>query len=557
MPTTRAEQRRLQAFSPFEVRDSLIGLAGDERAAGAMLNAGRGNPNWIATEPREAFWLLGKFGMEESRRDWDEWDGVGGMPQKTGIAKRFSAFLQRNRKEPGADLLGRGIDHGVSKLGFDADAWVWELTDSIIGGHYPDPGRMLPHIEKVVKQYLVKEMLAGTPPRGDFDLFATEGGTAAMCYIFDSAIINRILHPGDTIAVMTPILMPYLEIPQLERYRFKIVEVKANRIDQGGLRTWQYEDAEIDKLADPHIKALFLVNPSNPPSVMLPPATVARIKRITETDNPGLAIITDDVYGTFVNGFESLMSTVPRNTIGVYSFSKHFGCTGWRLGVIALSHDNVFEEKLADLPAKDKALLNNRYGSLTLEPEQMRFIDRMVADSRQVALNHTAGLSPPQQVQMALFGLFALLDEHDEYKRTCQSIVASRLHALVNGLGVPLPKIEGAAHYYVELDLMRHIETTQSKEFARWMKDRIEPVDVVFRLAEKAKVVLLPGGDFDDGPEWSARVSLADLRLDAYEQIGDRLREVIQGYLAEFEKSRTGKRTGKKAPVGKAKASAR
>ena len=26
----------------------------------------------------------------------------------------------------------------------------------------------------------------------------------------------------------------------------------------------------------------------------------------------------------------------PKNTIGVYSYSKYFGCTGWRLGAIAL-----------------------------------------------------------------------------------------------------------------------------------------------------------------------------------------------------------------------------
>lgn len=32
-----------------------------KKMAHTMLNAGRGNPNWIATEPREAFFLLGKF----------------------------------------------------------------------------------------------------------------------------------------------------------------------------------------------------------------------------------------------------------------------------------------------------------------------------------------------------------------------------------------------------------------------------------------------------------------------------------------------------------------
>ena len=39
----------------------------------------------------------------------------------------------------------------------------------------------------------------------------------------------------------------------------------------------------------------------------------------------------------------------------------------------------------------------------TLEPRKVKFIDRIVADSRDVALNHTAGLSLPQQVMMSLF----------------------------------------------------------------------------------------------------------------------------------------------------------
>ena len=71
---------------------------------------------------------------------------------------------------------------------------------------------------------------------------------------------------------------------------------------------------------------------------------------------------------------------------------------------------------IAKLPARERAALNRRYNSITLTPEKLKFIDRMVADSREVALNHTAGLSLPQQVQMGLFSLFALLDTAQCYK---------------------------------------------------------------------------------------------------------------------------------------------
>jgi aspartate 4-decarboxylase len=543
----RAKQRELEELSPFELKDTLIKLAGQnaEHQAVTMLNAGRGNPNWIATEPREAFFLLGTFGMAESKLTWDEWEGVGGMPSKPGISKRYLAFLAANRGEPGADLLKKSLDYATTTLGIDADTFVYELTDSVIGDNYPVPDRMMRTFEKVVHAYLVKEMCAGKGPRRRYDLFATEGGTAAMCYIFDSCMVNGLLKRGDRIAIMAPIFTPYLEIPKLDRYSFKVTELQANKVNEDGFHTWQYDDAELAKLADPAVKALFLVHPSNPPSVMMSQSSMRKLAAIIKDNNPGLAIITDDVYGTFVNGFRSLMSVVPRNTIGVYSFSKYFGCTGWRLGVIAINQDNIFDEKIAALPAAEKKKLAKRYASITLEPEGLKFIDRMVADSRQVALNHTAGLSLPQQTQMALFALFALTDTEDDYKRECQGIIARRLHALTKGMAVPLPRDPNSAHYYVELDLLSWATREYGAEFASFMEKHYEPVDVLFRLAENHSIVLLNGGGFD-GPEWSVRISMANLMMPAYEQIGSWLADAVVDYLAEFKASGNGSRNGRK-----------
>src|SRR5262245_4507290 len=215
-----------------------------------------------------------------------------------------------------------------------------------------------------------------------------------MCYVFDSLRENRLLRRGDTIAVGTPIFTPYIELPRLEDFAFKTVEIAQSRM-AGNHHAWQYSDQEIDKLADPRVKAFFLVNPSNPASFAMDPATQARLVNLVRTRRPDLIVLTDDVYGTFSEGFRSLAADLPRNTILVYSYSKHFGCTGWRLGVVGIHQDNIFDEKLAALPGADRDALRARYASLTPTPEKLRFIDRLVADSRSVALNHTAGLSLP------------------------------------------------------------------------------------------------------------------------------------------------------------------
>jgi len=536
--TSRAEQKALLQLSPFELKDKLIELAteSEREIQIQMLNAGRGNPNWVCTTPREAFGTLLRFGLEETRRGISLPD-LGRMPEKSGIADRFTAFLEANKDTPGAKLLRDSFNYGVNTLKFDPDTFAHELAEGVIGDMYPVPDRMLRCTERIVHEYLVQEMCAGKPPAGRYDLFAVEGGTAAMCYTFDSLMLNFLLRPEDTIALGVPTFTPYIEIPHFDRYRFNVVNIDASQeVRADGTHSWQYTDAEIDKLADKRIKAFFLVNPSNPPSYAMRASSIQRLVRLVQTERPDLIIITDDVYGTFVPGFRSLMADLPHNTIGVYSYSKHFGCTGWRLGVVAIHQDNIFDQMLAQLSDTDRATLNRRYSSITLAPEKLKFIDRMVADSRQVALNHTAGLSLPQQIQMALFSLFALLDTANSYKTLCQLIVRRRFKALMEGVGFALPPDEDRASYYVELDLMRWAEMVYGPDFASFLQGNYECTDVLFRLAEKSGVILMHGGGFG-GPAWSVRVSLANLREETYPEIGRLLREAAEGYVEEWKAS--------------------
>ena len=76
--------------------------------------------------------------------------------------------------------------------------------------------------------------------------------------------------------------------------------------------------------------------------------------------------------------------------------------------------------------------------SLAVDPYELKFMDRMVADSRSVALNHTAGLSTPQQVQMALFALFALINERDT-KQAVKGMIRRRYQTLYRELGFKAP----------------------------------------------------------------------------------------------------------------------
>ena len=525
-----AEEKRYENLSPFELKNKLMQMAKTNHER-MMLNAGRGNPNWVATTPREAFFHLGLFAVLESKKSFDK-PGLGGAPQKEGVSKRFESFITKNSNIPAVKFLQDAFLYVRDELKIDSDEFIGEMIDAIIGDHYPTPDRMLTCSEKIVHKYLEQEMCAGSPPKGKFDLFATEGGTAAMDYIFTSLMENKILHKGDKIALGTPIFTPYIEIPRLNDYEFVELEIKQTENSD-----WQYSDVEIEKLADPKVKAFFLVNPSNPTSVSIEEKTLKKIATFVQTRRKDLILLTDDVYGTFVNGFKSLAAIAPLNTILVYSFSKFFGATGWRLGVIGIHEDNIFDKKIASLSAKDRKQLHKRYETVELNPDGMKLIDRMVADSRSVALHHTAGLSTPQQVLMVLFSLLCLIDKKGDYKKQAQSIVGERFKTLYSALGAPHPENKYDAHYYATIDVPKIAETRYGKEFSKYLLKNYEPIDFVVKLAEEKSIVLMDGGGFD-APNMSVRVSLANLPDSAYADIGKGISDLLSEYQKKWKSTK-------------------
>ena len=314
-----------------------------------------------------------------------------------------------------------------------------------------------------------------------------------------------------------------------------MVTVSANKVERDGYHDWQYPKEEIDKLRDPSVKAVCITNPSNPPSVCFSQEVLDMLVDVVKKDNPQLMIITDDVYGTFIEGFRSLMYVLPYNTLCLYSFSKYFGATGWRVAAMALRSDkNVFDDRIAALPREKKEKLAKRYESLTLDPDKLKFIDRLVADSRLVGLNHTAGLSTPQQIQMALFSAFAYLHK-DELQPKLIGMIHDRLDNLWSSTGFKLLPDPNRAGYYSEIDLMVWAKKIYGIDFAEYLNRNYEPLDFVIRLADETAIVLLNGDGFD-GPKWSVRASLANLNMDAYLKIGVAIRKILDQYHDEYLK---------------------
>jgi aspartate 4-decarboxylase len=164
----------------------------------------------------------------------------------------------------------------------------------------------------------------------------------------------------------------------------------------------------------------------------------------------------------------------------------------------------------------------------------MKLIDRMVADSRAVGLNHTAGLSSSQQVQMTLFALAGLLDAGGARKHAARSLVRARFERLYRGAGIALPEGALLTRYYATLDVPQMARERYGHAFAEWLLASFEPIDFVVRMAEERGIVLMDGGGFD-APRMSVRVSLANLPDEAYDAIGRAIAEQLAQYHALWQ----------------------
>jgi aspartate 4-decarboxylase len=470
-------------------------------------------PAWVVVTPREAFFTLGRFATEESRRS-----GLSAHLTRPivpdGLAERLSAFAGREPDLPGLPFLADAVAYGIDVLGFDPDSWVYELARGALGDARPRPARILGYCEQVVRAFFTQRLCGGSAPPGRFDVFATDDGRGVLGRVVETLLANRLLVRGDRVAVGSSVLMPNVEIPNPAALGLDVVHLYADPADD-----WQFPQAEIDKLTDPAVKALFLVNPPGPELLALRDRTVEQLEAIVRGPRPDLLVVSDEAFGTFVPGFRSLAAVLPASVLALYSFDRHLGCAGWRLGVAVLHQDNAYDCMLAELPDRVREETGRRYMGSDGNGQRLRFIDRMVVESSSVALRFGAGLSPPQQTQASLFALFFLTGAADGFVEATTALLTGRRAELYRGLGRPVPvRPASAVPYFALFDVLEDARDRYGDDFAGWLRRARDPRDLVRALGVGAASVLPDGGINPDG--WTVRLSLADASAEDCAAIG-------------------------------------
>lgn len=518
---------KYQYLSPFEFKNILIKTAEKSMNGKNILNAGRGNPNFYSAMPRYAFSHLSRI-CTKLGDDFCKDKEIGYIPEKKGIAKKFNELSKKIKGKEGK-FLRQACDKMRRISGMDNDSFFHNLVISTIGCYYPDPPRVQDFVEPVLTEFMDKNIYRSKKSlQGNVKIMPTEGCAAAILYVFDSLKYNGLLIPGDEIGVLTPIFSPYLEIPSLRNYNLNQVCIKADPENN-----WEISNEEISKLANPKMKALFLVNPTNPTALSLSASSVRKMATVIRNKNPNLIILEDNVYAPYTREFNDFFNVLPRNTIGVFSLSKYFGVTGWRLGSIIMHNNNIIDTKLLKNAPES---VHKRYSMLQTKPEKIKFIDRILADSRQVAEAHVAGLSTPQQTIMSLFAVYDLLDKERYYQNTLDDILIERINNLLEPLQYDFEQTDLNTNYYIILDISKIADSLMGgTAFGEYLRTVRDPFEFILKLAKKYGIVLLPGVGFA-APFWSVRVSLANLNTEDYITIGENLRNLIDEYYKDFKK---------------------
>ena len=129
------------------------------------------------------------------------------------------------------------------------------------------------------------------------------------------------------------------------------------------------------------------------------------------------------------------------------------------------------------------------------------------------------------------------MDTEKHYQKACREIVYRRIHALLDGMGLTLPENQLYDAYYGLVDFEFWAKKNIGDDAVEYLKKNVHPLDLAFRLAEDHGIVLLNGGGFE-APDWSLRVSLANLPDEVYEEIGRGVRAIARGYRQQYEASK-------------------
>ena len=197
---------------------------------------------------------------------------------------------------------------------------VRALERGVVAKYSLSPG--LPELRELIEIDLAKR---GMYYDWQKEIIVTAGSIEAI-----TASILAISSPGDEIIIPEPTYTSYREVILLAGCRPVFVPLDEER-------GWTCNFESFEQAITDKTKAIFYCNPNNPTGTIYGQGDLLLLAKFAK--NHGLYIITDDVYADFHYTNKGIFSLaqIPElrdRVIRIFSFSKAYAMTGWRIGYL-------------------------------------------------------------------------------------------------------------------------------------------------------------------------------------------------------------------------------
>ena len=208
------------------------------------------------------------------------------------------------------------------------------LNRGVVARYSLSPG--LPELRELIEHSLAQENMYYDWQR---EIIITAGSIEGI-----TATILALTNPGDEILIPEPTYTSYREVIVLAGC--KPIFVPLN--EESG---WTFELDKYKQLITEKTKAIFYCNPNNPTGTLYSKEQLLGLAALAKEHN--LFLISDEVYKDLIDYDQEQTGESPfslaevkelrEKVIRVFSFSKAYAMTGWRVGYLHSDEKNVKE----------------------------------------------------------------------------------------------------------------------------------------------------------------------------------------------------------------------
>jgi len=242
------------------------------------------------------------------------------------------------------------------------DAVISAIEKGLTGGYSQSEGVHELRLE-IVKKLKRDNNIIAKPE----ELLVTVGAIEGLM-----ASVMSVVDPGDE--VILPIPTYSTHITQVKLASGKPVLVPLQEENNYRLDIDAIKNAITDKT-----KAIMYCSPSNPTGTVFSENELRELAKIALENN--LTIITDEAYEyfTFDGKKHFSIASIPElkdNVITNYTFTKTYAMTGWRIGYLHASEQNIAQIKKAHIPFAICAPVASQYAAIAALKGSQEYVEK-------------------------------------------------------------------------------------------------------------------------------------------------------------------------------------